>query len=202
MSWATSEIVAVLTFLLPGFVGVIVFYALTSYPKPNDLERIVQALAFTIASQAVASVVVYFLDLSWSKTTWPELAETVIPFGIALGLGLITAVAVNHDFPHGILRRLKITRETSYPSEWYGAFADNEWHYVVLHFKNGNRLYGWPEEVPSRPDQGHFVLFECEWLIDDERHPLPETSVLVVPAQDVNMVELVQGEESEVKEED
>ena len=194
MSWASNEVVTVLAFLLPGFVGVIVFYALTSYPKPNDLERIVQALAFTIASQAISSVVVHYLDLSWSETAWPELADAVIPFGTALVLGLGAAIAVNHDFPHRILRMLKVTRETSYPSEWYGAFADNEWYYVVLHFRNGNRLYGWPEEVPSRPDQGHFVLFECEWLVDDERRPLPETSVLVIPAQDVSMVELIQGE--------
>ena len=36
MSWATSEAVAVLTFLLPGFVGAAVFYALTSHPRPGE----------------------------------------------------------------------------------------------------------------------------------------------------------------------
>ena len=43
MSWATSEVVAVLTFLLPGFVGAAVFYALTSRPTPSELDRVVQA---------------------------------------------------------------------------------------------------------------------------------------------------------------
>ena len=36
MGWASSEVVSVLSFLLPGFVAAAVFHSLTSYPKPND----------------------------------------------------------------------------------------------------------------------------------------------------------------------
>ena len=54
MNWAASEAVAVLTFLLPGFVSAAVFYSLTSHPKPNEFGRVIQALIFTIIVQAVA----------------------------------------------------------------------------------------------------------------------------------------------------
>lgn len=201
MSWATSEVVTVLIFLLPGFVAVTVFYALTSHPKPSELERIVQALAFTIAAQAISSIAVYMLDLSGTEVEWPEFEEVVVPFWIAIVLALIAVIATNHDFPHKILRRIGFTRETSYPSEWYGAFTENSGQYVVLHLKDGYRLYGWPEEWPGRPDQGHFRIGECEWLVGDERRPLLGVSAILIPAQDVNMIEFISAEQPEAVDE-
>ena len=47
MSWASSEAVAVLIFLLPGFVAAAVFYALTSHPRPGEFARVVQALVLS-----------------------------------------------------------------------------------------------------------------------------------------------------------
>ena len=44
MSWVTSEVVGVLTFLLPGFIAATIFYSLTSYPKPGAFDRVILAL--------------------------------------------------------------------------------------------------------------------------------------------------------------
>ena len=129
--------------------------------------------------------------------SWPAGIETVFSVLSAIVLAVVMACLVNHDFAHSLLRFLRVTRETSYPSEWYGAFAENNRHYVVLHLKNGNRLYGWPEEWPSRPEQGHFRMAECEWLVGDERHHLPGVSVMLVPAQNVDMIEFIRGEQSD-----
>ena len=57
MSWASSETVTVLTFLLPGFVAAAIFYSLTSHPKPSDLERVIQALIFTVIGQAIVTAI-------------------------------------------------------------------------------------------------------------------------------------------------
>ena len=54
--WSSSEAVAVLTFLLPGFVAAAVFYSLTSHPRPNNFGSVVQALMFTIVVQGVAAL--------------------------------------------------------------------------------------------------------------------------------------------------
>ena len=51
MNWASSEIVGVLSFLLPGFVAAAIFYSLTSYPKPSPFDRVVQALIFTVIGE-------------------------------------------------------------------------------------------------------------------------------------------------------
>lgn len=65
MSWATSEIVAVLAFLLPGFVGAAAFYSLTSYPKPSEFDRVVQALVFTTVGQAIAWLIQVLTVYEW-----------------------------------------------------------------------------------------------------------------------------------------
>ena len=51
MSWATSKVVAILTFLLPGLVASAIFYLLTAHPKPNEFGQVVQALIFTTVVQ-------------------------------------------------------------------------------------------------------------------------------------------------------
>ena len=64
MSWANSEVVSILVFLLPGFVAAAVFYSLTSYPKPNEFGQVIQALVFTMVGQSIC------LDItadSWSR---------------------------------------------------------------------------------------------------------------------------------------
>jgi hypothetical protein len=102
-----------------------------------------------------------------------------------------------HDTVHRVLRLIGVTRETSYPSEWYSAFAEYANCYIVLHFHDGRRLYGWPEELPSHPSGGHFIMDEGEWLVDDERLPVESGSVMLISANDVRMVEFVEGELSD-----
>ena len=202
MDWATSEVVTILAFLLPGLVAAAVFYSLTAYARPNEFGYVAQALAFTVAAQAATWIVLALASLNWKVDSWPSGVETVVSVFSAVFLAVLMAWLVNHDVAHGLLRFLKVTRETSYPSEWYGAFAENSQHYVVLHLKNGNRLYGWPEEWPSKPDQGHFQLSECEWLVSDERQELTGVSVLVVPAQNVDMIEFIRAEQLDEREDE
>ena len=191
MSWASSEAVAVLSFLLPGFVAVAIFHMFTSHPKPSEFERIVQALIFTILVQAVAE---FMLWIGWQlrhETLWGDATGIVVSVGIALVLGFVAVFFSNTDALHRFVRFLRLTRETSYSSEWYSAFHHNPDCYVVLHLQGQRRLYGWPEEWPSRPDQGHFRIAEGEWLVGDERIPAEGVVAIVVSAREVDMVEFL-----------
>ena len=194
MSWASSEAVAVLSFLLPGFVAVAVFHMFTSHPKPSEFERIVQALIFTIVVQAIAELVLWIGRLLGHETLWTDQTAIVVAVGIALILGFIAVFFSNTDTLHRFVRFLRLTRETSYSSEWYSAFHHNPDCYVVLHLQGQRRLYGWPEEWPSRPDQGHFRIAEGEWLVGDERRPADGVVSIVVPAREVDMVEFLRME--------
>ena len=191
MSWASSEAVAILSFLLPGLVAVAVFHMFTSYPRPSEFERIVQALIFTILVQAIAELAQWIGRLLRHDAQWREESEIMVSVGIALILGLIAVYLSNTDTLHRFVRFLRLTKETSYPSEWYSAFHHNPDCYVVLHLQGQRRLYGWPEEWPSRPAEGHFRITEGEWLIGDERIPAAGVTAIVVAAKDVDMVEFL-----------
>src|SRR5438477_12842005 len=94
------------------------------------------------------------------------------------------------------MRWLGITRETSYPSEWFGAFSDQE-SYVVLHLKDLRRIYGWPTIYPSVPSKGHFVLEEASWLdAQNKETKITNVTQVLVPASEVRLVEFVPPQES------
>ena len=191
MNWVSSEVVGVLVFLLPGFVAAVVFYSLTSHPKPGAFDRVVQALIFTAVGQAITSAIILLFVVVFGNAAWIKDWEFVLFCIVSVLLAVSTAYVLNNDVAHQFLRRIGITRETSYPSEWYSTFARHEC-YVVLHMKGQRRLFGWPEEWPSQPDEGHFRIAEGEWLEDDKRTPAEGVAAILIPISQVEMVEFLE----------
>ncbi|MCE2453457.1 MAG: hypothetical protein J4F48_11670 [Nitrospinae bacterium] len=191
MGLASSETVSILMFLLPGFVAAAVFYWLTSHPRPGAFERIVQALIFTVLVQAMVKMFFIVVESIGWTFSWDETGRLIFSASVAIGLGLVAVYTLNKDIPHRYLRRIGVTRENSYPSEWYSAFDRHAGCYLVLHLKGERRLYGWPTEWPSRPDEGHFLIEEVEWLHGDERTPTEGVAGMMVPASEVEMVEFL-----------
>ena len=200
MNWASSEIVGVLSFLLPGFVAAAIFYSLTSYPKPSPFDRVVQALIFTVIGKAITDGVLFFGRIV-DDDPWRKEWELLLSVLVAVALGLLTAYFLNRDTLHRLLRRLGVTRETSYASEWYSAFSRHSDCYVTLHLKGQRRLFGWPEEWPSRPDDGHFRIAEAEWLVDGKERILATgVSTILIPVDQVEMVEFLSETHEEPEE--
>ena len=176
-----------LIFLLPGFLAVAIFYSLTSHPKPDSFERIILALIFTFIIQTVAQVVVLV-----TEPAQLESYNLVLLAIVAIVWGVIAAFCCNQDFPHRILRKIKITRENSFSSEWYSAFYQVKNCYIVLHLYDGRRIFGWPTEWPSKPAEGHFRLEDAEWIIESTN--TKDTKIvksLLIPVTDVQIVEFV-----------
>ena len=197
--WASSEVINVLAFLLPGFVAAAIYYSLTSHPKPGAFERLIQALIFTAVIQAVVALLP-------ESTPSPEIDigadvpwDPVWPVAIAVAVAFVVVVIVNNDLVHGLLRKpsvgkLRVTKQTAHPTEWYSAFARYDQHYVVLHLKRKRRLYGWPTEWTDDPAQGHLRITEGEWLTDDGSEPLDNVDGVLIPVGDVEMVEFIHAE--------
>lgn len=211
MPAVTSEIVGILQALLPGFYSAWVFYGLTAHHKPSPFERTVQALIFTLFIQVITAGLreIFFLVGSYSALGgWTQDAQLFWWLAVGTIIGVISAGFANNDYIHGWLRTRdwklcklrsdehvrawRWTKETSYPSEWYGALNETPGCYLVLHLSGNRRLYGWPEEWPDRPDLGHFVIAEAEWLLEDnKRVPLANVWSVLVPASDVELVEIM-----------
>ena len=177
-----TEVIAVLRYLLPGFVAASLYYAFTSHTKPSPFERVVQALVFTVVVEAAVGVGGAF--------GLPHADSVAVAVAMAATMGIVVAAAVNHDLVHRAFRWLRLTRETSHPTDWYSAFAGQSDRYLVLHLVGERRLYGWAPAWPSSPDQGHFKVLQGEWLIGDQRQPAGQA--IIVRVQDVEMVEFVE----------
>ncbi len=193
MIWATNEIVDVLTFLLPGFIAAAIFYSLTSHPKPGAFDRVILALIFTLIGQMTTEYsLLILIDIQENARTI-EIWEPGLSVLIAIILGLCSSCLSNSDVLHRFLRRLRMTRETSYPSEWYSTFARHgDRCYIVLHLQGERRLYGYAEEWPSDPTDGHFRMAEAEWLDEENKGtPLENVSAVLVPAAEVGIIEFL-----------
>jgi hypothetical protein len=196
-----SQTIEVLTFLLPGFVTAALRYRLTPRPKPIPFERVVQALVYTVFIQGFVFIVqwllLFFGDHWRTFGPWTDTAKLVWSFVMAFPLGFLIASLDNNDLAQSVLRKLRITYQTSYPNEWFGTLR-NQTGYLVLHLNGDRRLFGWAVEWPNQPDQGHFVMAEAEWLLDKPdsqgRTTIPLTGVrrMLIRATDVEMVELME----------
>ena len=200
MNIPSQMIIDVLTFLLPGFISAAILHSLTPAPRPIPFERVVQALIFTIVIQVGTSGVetgligigARFVSIGvWSEQT--RIAWSLVLAGL---LGVVLAWIENTDQLHSRLRKLGITHQTSFSSEWYGALSQARGGYLVLHLSGERRLYGWVVEWPNTSEHGHFVMAEAEWLlVDGDRTPLEGVEQIVIRVQDVEMVELMQLKE-------
>jgi len=194
METFAKDFVTLLQYLLPGFVAAWVFYSFTSFPKPSQFERVVQALIFTIFVQALVYIIkriFFFVGKKWPVFIWNTHSDIIWSIILAILLGILFSYFANNDKIHKKLRDWGITRETSYPSEWFGAFLQNI-TYVVLHLDGERRLYGWPKEWPSEPEKGHFVLIQASWLDEDKDIPITGVDSIMVDVKEVKMVEFME----------
>lgn len=188
----SQDTIAILEYVLPGFITAWVLYNFTSHVRPSQFERVIQAFIFNFFIQAIDRIGTH-LEVSIFLYGVPEIARTAL---IACLLGFTLVICVNTDVFHGLCRFLGITKETSYPSVWYGNFSRCV-TYVVLNLKDGRRLYGWPTEWPSKPDGGHFAIQQASWLVKQEGSDAPKVIELdtldrvLISVQDVEFIEFL-----------
>ena len=194
----SDNFLAIVTFLLPGFLTAWIFYGLTSHPKPSQFERTVEALIFTFIVQILV------ISLHWLFGTqgntivlrpYDSISGSVSSLLLAILFGIILAYFTNNDSFHKQLRKVGFTTRTSHPSEWYYVFSEKV-TYVILHLKDGRRLYGWPKEWPVEPGQGQFYIMYPSWITDKAKQiDLPELDGILINTEDVQWVEFVKRDE-------
>ncbi|AZF53739.1 hypothetical protein C4J85_3256 [Pseudomonas sp. R4-34-07] len=187
-----KEVIPLLQYLIPGFLTAWIFYSLTAFRRPDTFGQIVQALIFTFVIHGAVILIkaglFWFGEKWWTFGDWGLKAEASWSFIVSVTLGLLACYFANNDKLHVWLRDKHITKQTSYPTEWFSAFAKHK-RFVVLHLIDERRLYGWPLEWPSEPKHGQFVIQAPSWL-DDQGKEFPlAAELLVVDASNVLWVE-------------
>lgn len=194
MADISKDLLVLLTQLLPGFVVAWVVYGLTSYPKPTQFERVIQALIYSLLIKALVFVEEKaFISLGkyYSFGVWDSGTELLAAAVSAILLGLVFAYFANNDKFYSLARKFGFSRRTAYPSEWYGAFSEHP-RYVVLHMDGGRRICGYPIQWPSEPSVGHFKLVDAAWLASDNTEvKLERDHSILIPAKEVGLVEFL-----------
>lgn len=191
----SRDLVALLSYLLPGFLVAWIFYSLTSHQKPGQLERVIQALIFTLLVSGLVVVVREALFLAGRFHifgVWDQDAELLVSIVVALLLGLCLAYLTNTDVLHEWLRNRHISKRSAHPSEWCIVFAMNP-SYIVVEFKDGRRLYGWPSVWPSDFVKGHMFITDPSWIHGAEPLHLHGNRGILVKAADIEHVEFIKS---------
>lgn len=190
----SKDVIAILQYLLPGFLVAWVYFGLTSHPKPSQFERVVQALIFSLVVRMFVFVERSALEYIGNWRTfrpWNSEADLVASLITAVALGLLFAYAANTDAIHKFVRDRGLSKRSAHPSEWCGALT-NYPSFIVLHLKDERRLYGWPEVWPSDPEKGHFFIVMASWIIDDGKTvELDTVEGLLIDVRDVKWVEFL-----------
>lgn len=187
----SKDLVTLLQYLAPGFVVAWVFYALTSHNKPSQFERVVQALIFTVVIQLLVSfesAIALLIGTKWDFGAWTSTSTLAASMITALSVGVVLSVGTHSD-AHSVLRKIGISSRSSHPCEWFGIFKGYQ-RFVVLHLKDGTRIYGWPQVWPSEPQSGHFFITSAHrTTADGEQQDLPHLEGILIDAKDVSWVE-------------
>lgn len=188
----SKDVVALLQYLLPGFLVTWVFYEFTSHTKPAQFERVIQALILTLVVRLFVTLERFILEYAGQWThlgTWSVEADLAWSLISALALGAVGAHMINTDKFHKFLRDRGLSTRSAHPSEWCGTLSEHA-RFVVLHMKDDRRLYGWPKVWPSDHEKGHFFVTLPSWIDEDGKdHPLDTLDGLLVNATDVKWVE-------------
>lgn len=189
----------IISYLFPGFLCAWVFYGLTSHPKPAQFERVIQAIIYTFIIQTILIptewILIFIGEHYGALRAWDHKAQILSSTIIAIAIGFIFAFSVNTDYLYKILRKIKLTTRTSHPSDWFYVFS-NKVTYVILHLKDGRRLYGWPKEWPTEVDKGHFYIMAPSWITSKGKQiELPELDGILISSSDVKWVEFLNFEE-------
>lgn len=180
---ANFKLIETLLLLLPGFLTAEIIGLLVLREERKLLDRVIQALIFTFLA--------HLLWTPFSVILPRSPAVTLLGLGVSATIwGVIFVWTINSGAVHGVLRRFRLTQAASHPSVWYGAFYEKQ-HHVILHLRDGRRIFGWPRLFPFEPDKGHILLESAEWLDRIEKGSTAPLVDFLIDVADVRFVEFL-----------
>lgn len=203
MDLPDADLATLLFKLIPGLIAATAFHSLTPHPRRDLFDRVTNALIFTVIAEIIVDglarpLCIFIGDHIVSVGYWNATAQLGWMALVGLASGILIAWLTNTGKLHDWARNLKVTRQTSSPTQWNSAFAANAL-FVVLHLRNGRHLMGWPREWPDTPDAGHFRIELPAWLLKSgERARMLHVKEMLVSVQDVELVEFLFNKSDQV----
>lgn len=180
------EAFIILLFLLPGFVGLIVYEIVAEVPKRETFDKVVVAIALTVVASVVHGVAGHVFPfigvpagleqvvaLYAAKTDAQAAQNAASGRAIIAGLGWTTAIAVTLGFVFALMQnkglayktlyRLGATKRTGAIDVWHQVFSRGAQCWVRLRWKNGTMLIGWAKYFSEDSKTMALFVAEATW---------------------------------------
>lgn len=160
-------------YLLPGFLGAMVYDFLVERPSPTNLDRILEALVLTLVSSVVVHVgfgVPLVPDVKLTPN--PSLVQVLNVFLntsilyislCAAGISILFAVLNNQGLTYSVLNGLRVTYKSGDADVWQDTFNKNRQYWIRLRFSDGRSLVGWPQYYSATGKPRELFLADATW---------------------------------------
>lgn len=188
----SNESFQIILFLVPGFLSSALLSLLVVRRKPDNLERIFESLIFSLIILLMArlsqygwtyitSIVLPAYGHAVTGSSLPSLQlgsdmrslstyllsdspPILLTVFFSVLLPIIFSYSITHDVHMRWLRSLNITNKTARESVWFDTFTDLNNRIVIVNFKDGRRVIGWPQYYSNTPDEGVVYLYNHSWI--------------------------------------
>jgi hypothetical protein len=200
----TTESLLVVLLLLPGFLAARVFSLVAAQRRKTPFESLGEVVLFELLVLCAYGLSGELLDgpaLVWPVQDGADVRTVEVLRANAPALASLLALAVvagvlvgwlhNVDQPLGLLRRLRMTRQSSHSTVWQTAFYGHR-GWVVVHLASGDRIVGWPEQFSDTPEEGALFLSKAAFVGEDgEPNEIHGPGILLTREDRIRMVEFV-----------
>lgn len=191
----TFQALQILIFLIPGFISATILNALVVRKAKKELGIIIEAL---ILSMLIYTI--YSLISGVSPVTLNQIEESIVYsydsksfvwLGVlSLGIPVILSLFITNDLHMKLARFLRISRRTARSSVWFDVFYDIRKH-IIINFKDGRRIYGWPQYYSNDPESPYIFSFKPCWIQGEKFIDLDIEGILITPEEKIESIEFL-----------
>ncbi|MBS0662844.1 MAG: hypothetical protein JSR48_06245 [Verrucomicrobia bacterium] len=196
------EVLNVLLFLCPGLLASTVLRLLVYRKESSPYDKVVSALLWSLLIYALCALIGHGAAVQMSETKRGDATYKGIVYSAAaifwlLGMSLVAptllAFAFNRDLVGWVLRKLRITSQSARATIWLDVFAEYR-RYVVVHFADGRRVYGWVMHYSNSAEDGNIYLYEPQWLDDQNKLTANEShGLFLVKRELIDFIEFLKS---------
>ncbi|WP_323992848.1 DUF6338 family protein [Nguyenibacter sp. L1] len=168
---ATFAALAVLIFLLPGFVTDRIIVSLTPQRSRTDFRIVIDSLVWAFVDEVFYRVIALWLGLQQFPMSYaPDHPQTLFEghslsilclLGVSLLTGLIWSALSVWGFVFWLLRWLRITRSSGRVDVWQDVFTKHRRAWLRAYLRDGTMITGWPEYFSDEGDKREVFLADA-----------------------------------------
>lgn len=207
----TTESLLVFILLMPGFVSSAVLNAIIVRPKKERTANVVEALVFSFVVYSILATIDYgpvYFELTEANGYQPVVDPDNLLYAIILSvmIALLFGISSTQDWHMRILRAMRITTRTARVNTWLDVFIDvfmdrkkgsNRVRGIVVTYKDGRRLSGWPSYYSDDPEEGLLYLERPAWINDNNEYlELGAKGILLTQKDSIESIAFIDTKES------